>query len=136
LCIQRLPRIVQRCARRYRDEMAPPPSERVRELETLLAKIQNAGMMQLNYDMWDQHGAEHATPEERARMDAALANATREQIAAKTALEALVAQTRGEAPAELAAWADAHDAYLAAFLEDCATLPQLVRQALRCCAIG
>lgn len=93
----------------------------MRELETLLAKIQNAGMMQLNYDMWEQHGAEHATPEQRASMDAALANATREQSAAKAALEALVAQTRGEAPAEIVAWADAHDAYLAAFLEDCAT---------------
>jgi hypothetical protein len=41
-------------------------------------------------------------------------------IAAKTALEARVAATRAEAPAELAAWADAHDAYVAAFLDDCA----------------
>jgi hypothetical protein len=95
------------------------PTERVRELETLLARIRNAGMVQLNYDMWDQHGAEHASPEQRATMEAALAEATRERAAAKTELEALVAATRAEAPAEIAAWADAHDAYLAAFLEDC-----------------
>ncbi len=29
------------------------------------------------------------------------------------------AATRAEAPAEITAWADAHDAYLAAFLDDC-----------------
>lgn len=31
-----------------------------------------------------------------------------------------MATTRAEAPAEIAAWADAHDAYLAAFLDECA----------------
>lgn len=100
--------------------MVSPPTERMRELETLFAKIRNAGMMQLNYDMWDQHGSEHATPNQRAAMAADLEAATREQIAAKAALEALVARTRAEAPAEIAAWVDAHDAYLAAFLADCA----------------
>ena len=99
-------------------EMAAP-TERVRELETLLARIRNAGMVQLNYDMWDQRGSEHATPEQRATMEADLAGATRERVAAKTELEALVTATRAEAPAEIAAWADAHDAYLAGFLEDC-----------------
>jgi hypothetical protein len=94
------------------------PTERVRALETLLARIRNAGMVQLNYDMWDQRGAEHASAEQRAAMEADLAGATREQVAATTELEALVAATRAEAPAEIAAWADAHDAYLAAFLED------------------
>jgi hypothetical protein len=99
--------------------MAAPPTDRMRELETLLAKIRSAGMVQLNYDMWDQHGSASASPEQRATMDAELADASREQIAAKAALEALVATTRAEAPAEIAAWADAHDAYLAGFLEDC-----------------
>jgi hypothetical protein len=94
------------------------PTERVRELEMLLARIRNAGMVQLNYDMWDQRGSEHASPEQRAAMEADLAGATRERVAANTELEALVAATRAEAPAEIAAWADAHDAYLAAFLED------------------
>jgi len=94
------------------------PTERLRELETLLARIRNAGMVQLNYDMWDQHGSQHASPEQRATMEAALAGSTREQAAAKAELEALVATTRAEAPGELAAWADAHDAYLAAFLQE------------------
>jgi len=98
----------------------PPPSDRTRELETLLAKIRNAGMVQLNYDMWEQHGAAHASPEQRATMEADLADASRAQIAAKAALETLVARTRAESPAGLAAWADAHDAYLAALLADCA----------------
>lgn len=100
--------------------MPPPPTARTRELETLLAKIRNARMGQLNYDMWDQHGAEFATPEQRAAMEADLVEATREQAEAKTALGALVEATRAESPAEIAAWADAHDAYLAGFLDDCA----------------
>jgi len=92
----------------------------VRDLERLLAKIRNAGNVQLNYDMWDSHGREHASAEQCATMEAELANASHERNAAKAALEALVATTRAEAPAEIAAWADAHDAYLAAFLADCA----------------
>jgi len=100
-------------------EMATAPTERVRELERLLAKIRRAGMVQLNYDMWERWGAQHASPEERATRDADLAEASRERLAAKTGLEALVAVTRHEAPAEIAAWAGAHEAYLAAFLDDC-----------------
>lgn len=95
------------------------PTDRVRELETLLAKIRHAGMIQLNYDMWERWGSAHASPEQRATMNADFADALRGQTAAKTALGALVAATRAEAPAEIAAWADAHDAYLAAFLDDC-----------------
>jgi hypothetical protein len=99
--------------------MAAPPTDRMRELETLLARIRHAGMIELNHDMWDCWGSAHASPERRATMEADLADASRERIAAKTALEALVAATRAEAPAEIAAWADAKDAYLAAFLDDC-----------------
>jgi cytidylate kinase len=95
--------------------MIAPPTERVRELETLLARIRHAGMVQLNYDMWEQHGAAHASAEQRATMEADLAEASRARAAAIAALEALVAATRAD---ELAAWADAHDAYLAAFLDD------------------
>ena len=95
------------------------PTARVRELEQLLAKIRNAGNIQLNYDMWDRHGREHASPEQRATMEADFANASRERDAAKTALEALVVATRAESPTEIVAWADAHDAYLAAFVADC-----------------
>lgn len=91
----------------------------MRELERLLAKIRKAGNFELNHDMWDRWGSQHASPEERATMNAGLAEASRERAAAKTALEALVTSTRAELPAELSAWVDAHDAYLAAFLEDC-----------------
>ena len=91
----------------------------MRDLERLLAKIRNAGNVQLNYDMWDSHGREHASAEQCATMEAELANASHERNAAKAALEALVATTRAEAPAEIAAWADAHDTYLAAFVDDC-----------------
>ncbi len=101
--------------------MARPPTDRMRELEKLLAKIRNAGMIQLNYDMWERWGSAHASPEQRATMDAALAEASRDRLGAKTALEALAAATRSEAPAEIATWAAAHEAYLAAFLEDCVT---------------
>jgi dGTP triphosphohydrolase len=101
--------------------MASAPTQRMRELERLLAKIRNAGMVQLNYDMWEHWGAAHASPEYRATMKAGLAEASRDRDAAKTALETLVQTTRAEAPAEIVAWADAHDAYLAAFLEDCVT---------------
>jgi hypothetical protein len=94
------------------------PTARVRELEQLLAKIRNAGNIQLNYDMWDRHGREHASPEQRATMEADFANASRERDAAKAALEALVVATRAESPTEIVAWADAHDAYLAAFVDD------------------
>lgn len=100
-----------------------PPSARMRELETLLTRIRKAGNVQLNYDMWEHWGAQHATPEYRAEMNAALAEANREHDAATSALEALVSATRAEAPAEISAWADAHDAYLAAFLDDCAKQP-------------
>jgi hypothetical protein len=89
------------------------------ELEKLLVEIRHAGMIQLDYDMWDQHGREHATPEKIATMEADLAQANQARTAATIALEALVATTRTRAPGEITAWADAHDAYLAAFLADC-----------------
>ena len=69
--------------------------------------------------MWDDRGREFASPEQIATMEADLASSRQEYDAAKNALEALVAATRAEAPAEIAAWADAHDAYLAAFSSDC-----------------
>src|SRR5204863_4656654 len=99
----------------------PPPTERMRSLETLLAKIRDAGNTSLNYDMWDRWGRQHATAEQVAEMEAAFDAAGRERTEATAALEALVTATRAEAPHEIAAWADAHDAYLAAFLADLAT---------------
>jgi hypothetical protein len=59
--------------------MATPPTQRMRELERLLAKIRNAGMAQLNYDMWEHGGAAHASLEQRASMEADLAEASRDR---------------------------------------------------------
>jgi hypothetical protein len=91
----------------------------VRALEQLLARIRNAGMVELNHDLWERGGAASASDEQRARMNAELAEAMRARSEATAALEALVAATRAEAPAEVAAWADAHVAYLDAFLAKC-----------------
>jgi hypothetical protein len=98
-----------------------PTRDQVRELETLLAKIRAAGMIELNYDFWERGGAEHASPWQRATMAAELADASRTRAAARTSLDALVAATRSSSPAAIAAWADAHDAYLTAFLDECAS---------------
>lgn len=106
----------------YPGRMAAPTA-RVREFETLLARIRKAGNVQLNYDMWERWGAQHATAQESAEMKAAFAQANREHSAATAALEALVSATRAEAPSEVVAWADAHDAYLAEYLQDCASEP-------------
>lgn len=92
----------------------------MRELETLHAQIRLAGMVELNIDMWEHGGAASASPEHRAAMEAELAEASRQRVAATRALEELVARTRAEAPADVEAWALAHDAYLSAFLDDCA----------------
>jgi hypothetical protein len=101
--------------------MATPPTTRTRELDTLLGKIREAANVMLNIDMWDRWGSSTASDAERADKAADLATATRDQDAAKSALEALVTRTRAEAPHEIEAWADAHDAYLAAFVTDCTT---------------
>jgi hypothetical protein len=101
-------------------EMSHPPTRRMRELERLLAKLRKAGNIELSYDMWERWGSQHASPEEREAMQVAMRAASRERSTATPALEALVATTRREAPSEVAAWAGAHEAYLAAFLEDCA----------------
>jgi hypothetical protein len=100
------------------------PTARGRELETLLARLRKAGNVQLSYDMWERWGAQHATPAYRAEMEGAFAEANREHAAAKSALEALVAATWAEAPAEIAAWADAHQAYLAELLDQWAKQPE------------
>jgi hypothetical protein len=100
--------------------MSPPPSDRMCELETLYAQIRIAGMVELNVDMWEHGGATSASPEQRAAMEAELAEASRRRMAAKRALEEFVARTRAEAPEEVAAWALAHEAYLSLFLDDCA----------------
>jgi hypothetical protein len=95
------------------------PSDRVRDLERQLARLAYCGNVELNYDMWDRWGAKHTTEEYRAEMERDIAEATKVRAEATALLEELVAKTRAEAPEEIAAWADAHDAYLAAFIADC-----------------
>jgi hypothetical protein len=101
--------------------MTAPIADRVRELETWMKRIRDAKNVLLNVDMWERWGAAHAEAEERATMATSAAEATRQLGEATAALETLVATTRAEAPAALAAWVDAHDAYLAAFLDECAS---------------
>lgn len=96
------------------------PSQRVRELERLLKTIRDAGSVLLNIDMWDRWGSQHASEEEKAQYaaDGSAALSARER--ARQDLEKLVNRTRAEAPAEIEAWCDAHDKFLALFLDDCA----------------
>ena len=95
-------------------------SKRVQELETLLKTIRDAGSVMLNIDMWDRWGSQHASEEEKAQYNADGAAALSTKANAQTELEALVKRTRAEAPAEIAAWCDLHDQFLAAFIADTA----------------
>jgi hypothetical protein len=88
----------------------------VRALETLLARKRRSGNVLLNIDMWDRWGSAHASAEERARYGAEADAAHRERSEAVQGLDALVARLRVEAPDAIVAWADAHDAFLAAFV--------------------
>lgn len=92
----------------------------MRALETLLVRKRRSGSALLNIDMWDRWGSAHASDEERARYAAEADAAQRERSAAVQGLDALVARLRVEAPDAIVAWADAHDAFLAAFIEGCA----------------
>lgn len=94
--------------------------DHVRALETLLRDIRRSGGALLNVDMWDRWGSASASDEEKARVAADSLTAQRERSEAVQGLAALVARLRVEAPDALVAWADAHDAFLAAFLEGCA----------------
>ncbi len=100
--------------------LTPPPTERRRDLETLLATIRRANMFATHVDMWEHGGSSSATPEQRTTMYAELAESNRTCAAATAALEELVTRTRAEAPAELDAWAFAHYAYCSQFLHECA----------------
>lgn len=96
------------------------PRDDVRALETLLARLRRSAGVSLNADMWERWGAAHASDEEKARVAADAEAATRDRSEAARGLDALVARLRVEAPDAVAAWADAHDALLAAFLAGCA----------------
>lgn len=97
-----------------------PPTERRRELEKLRIQIHHAEMIAANVSMWQDRAGSYSPPEEHAAMEAELAKATRQRAAAKTEFDALFARTREETPAEIEAWALAHEAILCLFLNDCA----------------
>jgi hypothetical protein len=94
--------------------------EHVRALETLLARRRSASSELLSMDGYDRWGAATDTPENRARMEASAARASVEHREVTAELAALVERLRLEAPASIERWADAHDAFLAGFIEACA----------------
>jgi len=65
------------------------------------------------YDLWERQGAQHVTPEERARIEADAAETLRQGAIAKDALIALIAADTDATQA----WARTHEAYLQAVLE-------------------
>jgi thioesterase domain-containing protein len=87
----------------------------VTELEALLVQLKNARGGGLEQEMWERYGEPHASDEEKA--ERAREVEARRQILADVPpkLAQLVERTRGEAPAEIEAWCDAHVAYLTAF---------------------
>jgi hypothetical protein len=94
------------------------PSDRTRELETWLAKIMGAGSAQVNVEMWERYGEQHATDAERAEMRNAVADANREMEQATAVLEALVRKLREEDPLALEAWILAHEEYLDTLIDE------------------
>jgi hypothetical protein len=91
-------------------------SARVVQLQTLLGRITNANACLGSFDGWDRWGRSSSDEAQTKAMEDEAAAAQRDLAAATAELEALVAKLRTEAPQEIAAWADAHDALLAAYL--------------------
>jgi hypothetical protein len=93
------------------------PTDHTRALERLYARIGNA-ISGLGYlEFWEHGGRASASPEAIAQMEAELEETNREHAAARAAYDALVTKLRAEAPAELDAWALAHDHYIAQYLD-------------------
>ena len=95
----------------------------VRALETHMAQLRACGAVMLGYDAWDRWGSSTATAEYRAYMEAEFADANDKSSSAEKALTALVEKLRAEVPSAVIAWADAHEAYLTAFIAECAQRP-------------
>jgi hypothetical protein len=100
--------------------VVPPPTDRRRELEKLRVQIHHADVIAANVSMWQDRAGSYSSPEEHSEMEADLAQATRDRAVAKTAIDALFARTRAEAPAEIESWALAHEAILCLYLNQCA----------------
>lgn len=93
------------------------PSEHVRALETLLAKMRRAGDQLLSFDTWEQFRSSHATPDETAEMKQMEARAKKARSSATQDLTTLVERLRREAPSAIGEWADAHDVFLREFID-------------------
>ena len=89
---------------------------RVTELETLRLRILNAGACLASFDGWDRWGRSSSDAAQVQQMETEATAAQVDRTAATAALDALVGRLRAEAPHELVAWADAHDALLAGYL--------------------
>ena len=98
----------------------PPTTDRRRELEKLRVELHHADVIASNVSMWQDRAGSYSPPEEHAAQETDLAQAMRQRSVAKTALEELFARTRAEAPAEIEAWALAHEALVCWYLNDCA----------------
>jgi hypothetical protein len=95
-----------------------PASTHLRELERLLGSLRYAAGGLSYYDLWDHGGSSSASDADRAEAEADRAKCHRIYNEAQAALEALVPKLRAEAPREIQAWVEAHDAYLAWVIAD------------------
>lgn len=95
-----------------------PASAHLRELERLLGRLRYAAGGLSYYDMWDHGGSGSASDAARAEAEADRARCNGIYNEAQAALEALVPKLRAEAPREIQAWVEAHDAYLAWVIAD------------------
>ena len=95
-----------------------PASTHLRELERLLGSLRYATGGLSYYDLWDHGGSSSASDADRAEVEADRAKCNRIYKEAQAALEALVPKLRAEAPREIQAWVEAHDAYLAWVIAD------------------
>jgi hypothetical protein len=97
------------------EAMAVP--DQVRQLETQLAQLRLACAFLLDQDTWDRFGRAHASDQEISERMLREREMIERKAASIAALTALVPRLRETDPGAIAAWADAHDALLARFIE-------------------
>jgi hypothetical protein len=98
--------------------VSPNVQSHVAELETQLARIRQRNSSLLDIDMWDRWGRRHASDQEIAERAANEKQCTADRAEAIETLLALVARLRGDHPDAIAAWADAHQELLGAFIAE------------------
>lgn len=96
----------------------PDLTENVRKLETLIAQLREANVFLFDNDTWDRWGRPHASDQEIDERMARERVMIDQRARCLAELQALVAALRTTAPASVAAWADAHDELLAAFIAE------------------